>query len=165
MMKKYLKVLLVINMLVYKNGDILNATENIICHQVNADGVMGGGLALQIAKLYPEVENKYKKFCRCYNYDYEKLKGNGYMVPIGHLKFIENCFTQKPNFDTDYEALKKCFTYLMQLCKAHSYSICVPYGYGCGIAHGDWNIVSKIFEDLSNEYEVDILVYRLENAE
>lgn len=152
-------------MLIYKKGDILKANENIICHQVNIDGIMGGGLALQIARTYPDVEIKYKKFCRCYNYDYEKLKGNGVIVKIGHLKFIENCFTQKPNFDTDYEALEKCFRYLLELCKYHNYSICIPYMMGCGIANGDWNKVSNILKKLSNEYQINISVYRLENAE
>lgn len=148
--------------LIYKKGDILEATENIICHQVNVDGVMGGGLAKQIASRYPDVEIKYKKFCRSYDYDYEKLKGNGYMIPIGNLKFIENCFTQKPNYDTDYKAIEKCFTNLIELCKLHNSTIAVPYKYGCGIANGDWNVVSKIFENLSNKYEIDIVVYQLE---
>lgn len=27
-------------MLIYKKGNILNATEDIICHQVNVDGII-----------------------------------------------------------------------------------------------------------------------------
>jgi O-acetyl-ADP-ribose deacetylase (regulator of RNase III) len=45
------------------DGDILNAKENIICHQVNCQGVMGSGLAKQIKNKYPNVYAKYKKFC------------------------------------------------------------------------------------------------------
>lgn len=149
-------------MIIIKQGDILQATENIICHQVNVDGVMGGGLALQIAKSYPEVEKEYKQICKLYNYDYEKLKGVDYKSQIGHLKFIANCFTQKPNFDTDYEAIKQVFRDLLKECKNQNKTISVPYGYGCGIANGDWNIVSKIFEELSNEYGIDIVVYKLD---
>ena len=37
-------------MLQYKNGDILEAEEKIICHQTNCLGIMGAGLALQIAR-------------------------------------------------------------------------------------------------------------------
>ncbi|WP_411668007.1 hypothetical protein [Bacillus subtilis] len=33
-------------------GDLLEAKENIIAHQVNCKGVMGSGIALQIKKKY-----------------------------------------------------------------------------------------------------------------
>lgn len=148
-------------MLIYKQGDILKATENIICHQVNVDGIMGGGLARQIAKVYPNVEAEYKKCCRCYCYDYEKLKSKAFIVRIGDLKFIANCFTQKSNFDTDYEAIKQVFKVLLIDCKKQNKTICIPYKYGCGIANGDWDVVSKIFETLSAEYQVDISVYKI----
>ena len=148
--------------LIYKKGDILTANENLICHQVNVDGVMGGGLAKQIASAYPEVFRYYKKFCMLYKFDYETLKGLYFDLDIRNSRSIVNCFTQKPNFDTDYEAIEECFKKLLELCKTHNYSISVPYKYGCGIANGDWNIVSKIFEDLSNEYGVNIVVYQLE---
>ena len=43
-------------MLINKNGDILKATENIICHQCNTRGIFGGGLAYQIKSTYPNCE-------------------------------------------------------------------------------------------------------------
>lgn len=148
-------------MLVYKNGDILKATENIICHQVNVAGVMGGGLALQIAKSYPKVEKIYKKCCEEYRNDYQLLNGMCLMLKINSEKYIANCFTQKTNFDTDYEALKICFEDLLESCKDYNKTIAVPYGYGCGIANGDWDYVSYIFETLSNQYDVPISIYKL----
>lgn len=149
-------------MLVYKMGDVLKATENIICHQVNVDGVMGGGLASQIADTYPNVEKIYNDYCNWLSYDYELLKDDYCIVKVKSTQYIANCFTQKPNFDTDYKALKTCFSALLNVCKRTDKTIAVPYGYGCGIAKGNWNTVSKIFEDLSNEYEIDISVYELE---
>lgn len=83
-------------MVVYKNGDILNATENIICHQVNVEGVMGGGLAKQIASAYPKVLINYKQLCKCFEYDYEKLKGFYQFIRVSDNQQICNCFTQKP---------------------------------------------------------------------
>ena len=148
-------------MIIIKSGDILQATENIICHQVNVDGVMGGGLAKQIASAYPDVEKRYKDFCKYCNNDYEKLKGRAYEIEVKNKYVIGNCFTQKPNFDTDYEAVNQVFRGYLIECKENNLTIAVPYKYGCGIANGDWNIVSKIFEDLSNEYGVDITFYKL----
>lgn len=150
-------------MLIHKTGDILKATENIIFHQVNVQGVMGGGLALQIANLYPECEKEYKKMCDYYDNDYEQLKGKAYRYCIDDNQEIANCFTQKPNFDTDYVELEKCVWAILSYAKICKKTVAVPYKYGCGIAHGDWNKVSKIFADSSDEYGVDISVYSWEN--
>lgn len=149
-------------MLVYKSRDILQATENIICHQVNVQGIMGGGLALQIARTYPNVEKAYQDYCTCLVHNYEVLKGDYYIVKAEPNKYIANCFTQKPNFDTDYEALKECFKGLLNICKETGRTICVPWGYGCGIANGNWEEVETILRNLSGIYGVNISVYKLE---
>lgn len=145
-------------MLIYKKGDILNTTENIICHQVNEDGVMGGGLALQVAAKYPYVENEYKQFCNQFK---SILYGQYQVVKIDERKYIANCFTQR-DFITNLQDIEQVFSGLLESCKLNNFTIAIPYKYGCGIANGDWNKVSKLFEDLSNEYEVNIIVYELE---
>lgn len=145
-------------MLIYKNGDILNATEKIICHQVNVQGCMGGGLAKQIATTYPNVERLYQEYCKNLNNDYEILKRDYLIVQVKPNQYIVNCFTQKPNFDTDYEALKICFSALLNRFKT---PIAVPYGYGSGIANGDWSKIEDIFRKLSDKYKVDMVVYKL----
>lgn len=152
-------------MIMIKQGNILNATENVICHQVNVDGIMGGGLALQIAKLYPDVENKYKNYCKQNRNVYEALCGDCQLVKINNNQEIANCFTQMPNFNTDYSAIFDCFTTLLMKCKYSNKTIAIPYKYGCGIANGNWNIVYKIFEELSKEYMVDIVIYKLEEKQ
>ena len=145
-------------MLVIKNENILNATENLICHQVNENGVMGGGLALQIAIKYPKAEYEYKQFCEQHK---GLLYGQYQECKIENKKYICNCFTQK-NFVTQYDLIELVFRGLLDSCKSNDFSIAVPYKYGCGIANGDWNIVSEIFDKLSNEYQIDINVYKLE---
>lgn len=149
-------------MLINKVGDILKAEENIICHQVNVDGIMGGGLALQIAKSYPKVNEFYQDYAFRLGNDYSILMGKSCGVHINNHQRIENCFTQRPNFDTDYEAIESCFKKILNEAKIMKTTIAIPYKYGCGIANGDWNKVTKIFEDLSNEYGIDISVYKLE---
>ena len=41
-------------------GDLMQATEDIIVHQVNCKGVMGSGVAKQIKANFPEVFNEYR---------------------------------------------------------------------------------------------------------
>lgn len=149
-------------MVVYKSGDILKATENIICHQVNVDGVMGGGLAKQIASTYPKVLIHYKRLCKSFDYDYEKLRGMYQFIRVSDTQQICNCFTQRPNFNTDYVAIEKCFKDILHIAKKSNLSIAIPFHYGCGIANGEWEEVITILRNLSGLYDVDISVYRLE---
>lgn len=147
-------------MLINKTGDILKATENIICHQVNENGVMGAGLALQIAKKYPQVKKEYKEFCNQFK---DILYGQYQVCKVESHKYIANCFTQK-NFVTDLEDIRLVFSGLLETCKLNNLTIAIPYKYGCGIAHGDWNKVTDILDKLSNEFNVDISIYRLEES-
>ena len=48
------------------NGNIFDGNEDIICHQTNCLGIMGGGIALQVKKLYPNVYNEYSNLCKDY---------------------------------------------------------------------------------------------------
>lgn len=137
------------------NGDILNCTEDIIVHQVNVAGVMGGGIALQLAKKYEKLEETYAEFCEMYDNDYNKLKGKVFKVMLKG-KFIMNMFSQKENFDTDYESMKVALEEVKEYAKSYNLSIAIPYGIGCGIANGDWNTVLSIIDKVFKEYKVTL---------
>ena len=145
-------------MLINKVGDLLKAEENLICHQVNTWGVMGGGLALQVAKSYPKVEEEYSNLAKTFG---TNMLGDYQHCKIGDRKYIINCFTQD-GFDTDYRALEQVFTALLDSCKSSNFTIAIPYKYGCGIANGDWNKVTEMLERISNEFGIDINIYKLE---
>jgi len=70
-------------------------------------------------------------------------------------------FSQKPNFDTDYEEMKKALKYIKLWASNNNLTIAMPYKIGCGIANGDWNKVYKIIEEIFSDY--DIVLYRLED--
>lgn len=59
-----------------KIGNILDSEENIIVHQVNVQGVMGGGLARQLADEYKGLEPFYFEHCYSKKYDYQELMRN-----------------------------------------------------------------------------------------
>ena len=58
-------------------GNILNAEEDIICHQVNCRGKMGSGLAKQIRDKYPDV---YKEYVDLINWAKEEYKTCRYEI-------------------------------------------------------------------------------------
>ena len=134
----------------------MGSKEQVILHQVNVFGAIGG-VAEQLAKKYGTEYDMYKKFCFDNNCDYDVLKGK--YLRTGR---VVHCFTQDPNWKTDYTSLDVC---LNDFFKENSdvTVIAIPYKYGCGIASGRWETVESIFLDISNKYNKDVVVYKLED--
>ena len=145
-------------MVTFVKGDLLSADVDIICHQVNLQGVMGGGLALQIAKKYPHTEKSYKKYCMKKTPDLGDC-----LITLEDSFFIANCFSQEENFDTNYEAVYYCFikvhSFVDEIRRKYgdNYKIGIPFKYGCGIANGDWDKVLEIITDVFRDD--DVLIY------
>lgn len=151
-------------MITIVQGNILNAIEDIICHQVNCRGIMGGGLAKQIKNKYPEIYKEYKELCDSKPFQ-EDLLSSLQVCKTKDGKYIANLFGQI-NYgiherQTDYMALKLSLKSLIVECYNPSSvlenkSIALPYNIGCGLAGGDWNIVYKIIEEVFINYNVTI---------
>lgn len=133
---------------------------------------MGGGVAKQIKQKYPTVYEIYKARC-CESH--EKLLG-GYVAVWSpdRSQLIVNVFGQN-NFGrdkvyTDYKALENGLsnfikdyrdTFHMTYEVHVQIPIAIPYKIGCGLAGGDWNLVSAILEKLEIEYHVIFIAYKL----
>lgn len=143
-------------------GDILQAEEDIIVQQVNAQGVMGSGLAKQIRAKWPRVYDDYKGLCNRENpYD---LMGEAQIVRVEKAKYVANLFGQlnygrKKVRYTDYDALFKGLKYIKDLAKKNGKSVAIPYNIGCGLANGDWGKVYGMIEEIFKRYEVTLYKY------
>ncbi|MBP3464098.1 MAG: macro domain-containing protein [Clostridia bacterium] len=144
-----------------KKGNLLKANEDIIVHQVNVQGIMGGGVARQLATLYPGLEKEYSEFCKRNKNEYQLLKGQICIVKVKDYKLIANIFSQDENFNTDYIMFRHCLRELVYIAKEFNLKIAMPYGIGCGIANGDWNIVRKIIIEESRRSKITL--YKLED--
>ena len=132
-------------------GDLLETNADVICHQVNLQGVMGGGLALSIARKYPNVN-------KCYESYSKKDLGEVCMVYTDDF-IVANCFSQREDFNTDYKALRECLLKVRKHMIDCGYrTVAIPYKYGCGIANGDWETVFYIFNDIFFKHE--LLIYQ-----
>lgn len=136
--------------------DILTVEKGIIAHQVNCKGVMGAGLAKKIAAKWPKVKEEYLK-------DYKLCANGGPMLgdwlrtEVANGLFVASIYGQenygrKPGCCyTSYRALAISLS-AIQYANQH-YEFCptplpiyIPHGFGCGLAGGDWHVVSALIE-------------------
>lgn len=143
-------------MINFYNGNLLTSGCEMICHQANLQGTMGGGIAKQIALKFPNTEHLYKN---------HKNKTLGTVCLSRENDFyIANCFTQDYDFNTDYKAIKTAFLQIKDFCaRANIKTIGIPFNYGCGIANGEWSKVMAIIEELFADSEIELQIWRFEN--
>ena len=124
----------------------LNGHFDVIVHGCNCFNTMSAGIARQIRHAFPEAFEADKR--TAYG-DKNKLGSisTAYVTRNNRQLCIVNAYTQYDYGNTPgkvyvrYDALLNCFA------KIRSMSIGLRVGYpliGCGLAHGDWKIISAI---------------------
>ena len=145
------------------DGDLFDTTAKYICHQVNCKGKMGSGVAKQIREKYPEVYDAYRVACSSTNEDGTPKETLGMILPVPTKdgKVICNLFAQKAyGYDggqyTNYTAFKRCLVHLTEYVPAGE-TIAMPYGIGCGLGGGNWEIIEWYLKDvLQDQYTVEL---------
>lgn len=146
----------------YVTGDLLKSDCDVIAHGCNCFCTMGSGIARAIRATHPEA---YEADLATAKGDRNKL-GSCSAAQVdycGQPRFILNLYTQY-NFGThqvqvDYAALENCMRILRDFGKPRVLKKGIPL-IGCGLAGGDWKIVSAIIEKVFGDE--DIHVYKLE---
>ena len=149
----------------YIKGSILDAEQKYIAHGVNHQNTMGSGVAKVLYKKYPEVKSDYHKVfdVNRHNFieDRDYLMGWFDYVNTSEDKIILNCWTQ---FDygydgkkyVSYDAIHSCFKLIAE---TDIKEVAIPK-IGCGLAGGNWEIVSRIIDDATGD-DLDVYVYEL----
>ena len=134
---------------------------------------MGRGIAGQIRQKWPIVYDEYcDNITYCYDngicrYSYDFL-GMISWTEVDNNKYVINFYSQDEYYPrdkchTDYVAFRNCCQMLKQFLKDNYLEehgvIGFPYKIGCGLAGGDWSIVSKIIEEELSDYNVEIWEY------
>lgn len=138
-------------MIIEKTKDLLTTEAEIIAHQTNCVGIMGGGVAKQIKeKLLDDAAfKKYQEYCFA---EREALLGRIQYLNANNGKIIANLFAEveptDDEVDTNYEALRQCLTDLKFMAKRHGFKIAIPGYIGCGLAGGDWTVVYEIIRSV-----------------
>ena len=126
-------------------GDILQVQSGLILHGCNTKGVMGAGIAKQIAVKYPSVYSEYVRYCR-----WDDILGEALFVKVSPTLVIGNLFTQD-SFGRDpriryvsYDAVDNAFKRISCLEEPDT-EIHFPK-IGAGLANGDWTVIQSIIE-------------------
>lgn len=144
-------------------GNLLDSDAKYICQQVNCQGAMGAGLAKQIAEKWPNVKKEYVKFCDSKKQKQDLLGDIQLVTANGGFQkkddpLILNIFGQfyygHEGVYTDYSALIKAFRKINQIYKGES--LAFPYGFGCGLAGGEWQDVETLIVKYLPDCDVTI---------
>lgn len=156
--------------MIITHGDVLNTDCWIIAHQVNCQGVMGGGLAKQIKDRYPDAYINYREYIE----DYKDCNGT---VPLGTIletphggRRIWHVFGQEfygtDKQYTDYEAVDTAFRTMIRdyRCEHHvqeaQIPIAIPLYFGCGLGGGNWSVMKSYLEQIEQDEDVLFIAYK-----
>lgn len=160
-------------MLIYRNGDLMDAQEPFIIHGCNAQGVMGSGVAKAIRDKHPEAYQIYR----------EVYEEQGNLLLMGQVvwkwitipedpkgtRVIGNAITQEfygrdGKRYVDYDAVRDAFAevrrYLDEMVEdlGDSPYVAIPR-IGAGLGGGDWDTIAKIIQEEMGDH--DVVVYDL----
>lgn len=143
-------------------GNLLQAKEDMICHQVNCKGVMGSGVAKALRNKYPDIFVRYKVYCDNMG---AQLLGKIQVLAVDDGKKVVNMFAQDAyGWDKQYtneKAFEMCAIKLFDYAKSKNLSIAMPYKIGCGRGGADWSNIYKILLRESTRRDVDVVLYKI----
>lgn len=140
--------------LFYGTGDAtlpLGDGRCIIAHICNDIGAWGKGFVMPLAKRYPEAEAQYRAWHRRKT-DPSFALGQVQFVEVAAQVWVANMIGQHgisrrgSTPPIRYDALRECLSHVRTFAHEHKADIQMPR-IGCGLAGGDWKIVSKIVEE------------------
>lgn len=158
-------------MITFMNGNIFDGFCDMICHQVNCQGIMGAGIAKEIRERFPMV---YKKFRNTYKAKKNKL-GNIDIVDVcNSQRYVINMYSQDNYLPrgiqhTNYNAFKACLLKIKDAfyAKRNEITIGFPYKIGCGLGGGDWNtilgLIDEVFKDSPTQLPSSVTLHLTKN--
>lgn len=164
-------------------GNIFDSKANFIVHQTNCQGVMGSGVALQVAERFPHVEKEYMKYIRYCNKNHIEPLGTAQYVPnevwaltmVDTMKnnnvidfdtnyqYIVNLFGQSTygeGLQTDLKAFKKALMDVRDKAEKIGATVAMPYKIGSCRGGANWDDVYMIIKKIFEKSSVDVEIWR-----
>ena len=164
-------------------GNLFDSKANFIVHQVNCQGIMGGGVALQVKERYPHVEREYRKYINYCNKNDLKILGSVQYVPsevwaVGlvdtmknndvidydkNYQYIVNLFGQDTigtGLQTDMKALKSGLIDIRDKVQKIGATVALPYKLGSCRGGANWENVYTVIKKVFENSNVDVEIWR-----
>lgn len=139
------------------NDDSAYDKKVFFAHGCNCQAAMGSGIAPQIAKAFPQVEEQDRLISKFFHHidDARRMLGTANPVSLSKNVTLFNSYTQfNPGKDLSYTALEYVFRELNILCAGH---ILIIPRIGAGVAGGDWEKISKIIDSVTPDVKVIVV--------
>ncbi len=155
----------------YLTGDATNPIGDgpkIVAHVCNDIGGWGRGFVVALARQWPEPEAAYRRW----HHGGEALPfelGQTQFVPVGHAVWVANMIAQRDTRPINgtppirYDALRQALQRVAAFAREHGASVHMPR-IGCGLAGGEWTIVSQLIADELGANAIAVFVYDLAAA-
>lgn len=140
--------------IIYKRGDLLQCEEKCILHGCNSQGKMASGVAKAIRAKYPSAYTAYIAS--------KSLGGMNLGVltfaPQEDGKLIINGITQEfygrdGRQYVDYEAVREVIKGVNWMAEQYNIPAVAMPKIGAGLGGGDWDIISRIIEEESINFQ------------
>lgn len=150
-----------------KQGDLLSVTSGILVHGCNCQGVMGSGIAKHVRSKWSDVYTAYTSHRAKVGLELGDIVAVGSQKLFGDKQLARHLHAVTPQLPdevvvvnamtqfyygadpgvvyVDYDAVFAAFARIRILARDSKLSVHFPL-IGCGLANGDWNIVSKLIE-------------------
>lgn len=145
-------------MIKYVQGDLFEASEDLIAHGCNCRNGFGSGVARQMSITYPKAKEFF----------HDKFEVDGWR--LGEVQFVRlidkkhqfvaNCATQYAYLPrgvkhADYDAIRAAMTTVKEFAQAKSLSVAIPK-IGAGLAGGKWEEIEKIISEVFSDYDITV---------
>lgn len=155
------------------NQDIFAAEWNGMVHCANLHNVMGGGIAKLVRSKFPEAYEadgkvinpklgsfSFASVCVCQEFNINVEIFNLYgQFGIGNDGHPMN---RNVRYDAIHDGVWRICEHITDAFKEEKYKLAFPYGMGCGLAGGDWRIVSSILESVESNFpNIEFQIYKL----
>lgn len=154
------------------NGNLLDSTAPLICHQVNCIGVMGSGVAKGIKNKWPVVLGKYKEYAEKILSENGRrtasLLGKVLPVTVSPTQKVLNYFSEelpegRGKRCTNYEALYQCLEKTADYCQKMGIErIALPYKLASVRGGADWSVVLAMINAAFKNTNLTVEIWRLD---
>ena len=158
------------------DGDLFDKQNklDVIAHQVNCQGAMGKGIALQFRNNFPRSARAYQIQVEDIRRLFGRTRMGEYLLGYNLIKeendiltcsmFAQEYYGYQGCY-TDYRAFARCCRELVMYLEGEDFNkvwrLGMPYNIGCGMAGGSWNriyhILNEVFGQNSN---IHLILYR-----